>query len=126
MNLRKDRLKTVALVPITVVRDEEGSTSTEYGEKIPFKAEVWAAGGRLQQEMYGAKLPQVRNLRIDGKYIERSTNSEVIYHVTSPDYDFDISVGDYVCLNDLESEKPEYKVTAIYPYSFLQVEVEHI
>lgn len=126
MNLRRDRLRTCVLMPMTVKKDEEGSTYPEYGTKVQFKAEMWAAGGQLQQQMYGEKLPQVRNLRLDGTYRENTEDSKTSYHVTTPSAEFDLTVNDGICLNDLNVTKPEYKITAIYPYRFLQIEVERI
>lgn len=128
MNLRRDRLKTCAIMPHKTLKDEEGSSYDTYSEseKVRFKAEAWAAGGQLQQMMYGEKLPQVRNLRISGGYKEVSEGTKTSYHVTDGTSEFDITVNDGICLNDLDAASPEYRVTAIYPYRFLQVEVQRI
>ena len=39
---------------------------------MPFQAEEWPAGGKVQTEMYGLRLPGIRNLRIEGDYTEVS------------------------------------------------------
>ena len=36
----------------------------EYGPAAAFQAEEWPAGGKVQAEMYGQRLPNIRNLRI--------------------------------------------------------------
>lgn len=126
MNLRCDRLGTYALFPHQTIRDEEGGTSDGYGRKQLIRAEMWAAGGRVQQEMYGAKLPQVRNMRLSGNYREVTEGAKTCYHVTDGSAEYDISVNDGISLNDPDGNIPEYRVTAMYPYRFLQIEVERI
>lgn len=126
MNLRHDRLKTFAVMPMQIKKDKEGSAYPSYGGKVRFRAEMWQAGGQVQQQMYGQKLPEVRNLRLDGKYKEVTEGTKTCYHVTQGNTEFDITVNDGVCINNLDAEEPDYKITAIYPYRFLQVEVQRL
>lgn len=86
---------------------------------------MWAGGGRLQTEMYGVRLPNIRNLRLDGTYREVPGESgELSYFVTQKDNVFDITVNDGLCL--YSDDEPDYKVVAIYPYRFLTLEVEKL
>ena len=44
-----------------------------------FQAEVWPGGGKLQAERYGIRLPNIRNLRLEGRYCEKVEGNEVRY-----------------------------------------------
>lgn len=124
MRLKQNKLKTFCHKPAITVKDNEGNTFTEYGEALSFKAEMWTAGGKMQTEMYGIRLPNIRNLRIDGNYREvPSKNGKLAYEVESGPT---ITVNDGICINAQENDEPDYKVIAIYPYSHLTLEVERL
>ena len=106
-------------------KDSEGGSYIIYGEeKHSFKAETWAAGGKLQSEMYGIRLPNIRNLRLDGVYEEVGPGKKVSFQVTQGETMFSIAVNDGICL--YSDDEPDYKVVAIYPYSHLTLEVEKL
>lgn len=87
-------------------------------------AETWAAGGKIQSEMYGKRLPNIRNLRLEGDYEEMTgERGETIYRAGQG---LEITVGDGICLYAKLEEDPDYKVIAIYPYRFLTLEMERI
>ena len=119
MRLKRSRLMECKHRPAVVKKDGEGSSYVEYGAPTPFQAEMWAAGGKLQAEMYGIRLPNIRNLRIDGDYEEiPGTSGKVKYQL---DCGAEISVNDGICI--YSDGDPDYKVIAIYPYHFLTLEV---
>lgn len=121
MRLKHNRLKQYSHCAAITKKDKEGGTYTEYGPAGSFSAETWPAGGKLQTQMYGIRLPNIRNLRIDGKYREVSgTNGRVSYEIENGPT---ITVNDGICMY---SDNPDYKVVAIYPYSFLTLEVEKL
>lgn len=102
-------------------KDAEGSTCLAYAPATAFQAEMWAAGGKLQAEMYGNRLPLIRSLRVDGNYQEiREKSGKVKYQIDSG---AEITVNDGICIF---SDDPDYKVIAIYPYSHLILEVEKL
>lgn len=122
MRLRRSRLKEYKHRAAITKKDKEGSSYVEYGAPVSFRAEMWAAGGKLQSEMYGSRLPSIRNLRIDGDYEEiPGTSGKVKYRIESG---AEISVNDGICI--YSGEEPDYKVIAVYPYNFLTVEVEKL
>lgn len=121
MRLKRNRLVELKHCAMEQKKDNEGGTYTEYGSAVPFHAEMWAAGGRIQTEMYGPRLPNIRNLRIDGTYTEISgKNGKLSFAVDGGPV---ISINDGICI---DQEQPDYKVVAIYPYSHLTLEVEKI
>ena len=121
MRLRRSRLAEYKHCRMEQKIDKEGGTYTEYGSPSSFYAEMWAAGGKLQSEMYGPRLPGIRNLRFEGTYREISgTAGKVSYEVADGPT---ITINDGICIN---GDVPDYKVVAIYPYRFLTLEVEKL
>lgn len=82
---------------------------------------MWAAGGKLQAELYGIRLPNIRNLRLEGTYREIGGGTACRFEVEGGPC---ISVGDGICLYVAPDEKPDYTVVAVRPYRFLTLEVE--
>lgn len=69
MRMKRNRLKDYRIRKRVTVKDSEGNTSESY---LPHAAriscEVWEASGRTQTEMYGERLPYIRNIRVSAKY----------------------------------------------------------
>ncbi len=120
MRQKRNRLKEYRHKTALLKKDTEGGTYIEYGTQSSFKAEMWTGGGRLQQETYGIRLPNIRNLRIKGSYKEFTEGSRTYYEFEDG---MRITVNDGICIY---TEEPDYKVIAIYPYRFLTLEVERI
>ena len=123
MRLRRCRLGTYHHRAAISKKDSEGSTYTEYGPAVSFQAEEWPAGGKVQAEMYGQRLPNIRNLRIKGTYQEVPGTGKVGYAINSGPI---ITANDGICLCVDGGAEPDYKVVAIYPYRFLTLEVEKL
>ena len=120
MRLKRNRLSDYQYREAIPQRDAEGGSYVEYGPAVTITAEMWTAGGKLQTEVYGSHLPNIRNLRVDGKYHEvPGENGKVSYRLENGP---EITAGDGICIY-AESE-PDYKVVAIYPYTYLTLEVE--
>lgn len=94
-----------------------------YGPATSFEAEMWPGGGKLQVEMYGIRLPNIRNLRINGSYCEVAENNVLRYQMEDGPC---ITVNDGICLYVPGSSVPDYKVVAVYPYGHLTLEVEKL
>lgn len=124
MRLKRNRLGLYCHREAIAKKDNEGNSYLEYGEAHSFKAETWAAGGKFQSEMYGIRLPNIRNLRLDGVYEEVGPGKKVSFQVTQGETMFSIAVNDGICL--YSDDEPDYKVVAIYPYSHLTLEVEKL
>ena len=114
MRLKRSRLSTYQIKKAIVKRDAEGGTYIEYNPAVPIVAEMWSGGGKLQTEMYGNRLPNIRNLRLNGAYYEvPGTNGKVIYQMK---YGPEITVGDGVCIYSAANQEPDYQIIAVYPY----------
>lgn len=125
MRLKQNRLKEFQHRAVVPVKDAEGSSSVEYAQAVPFLAEEWPGGGKLQAQMYGIRLPSIRNLRIQGSYAETNRISDGALAFQVKDGPL-IKVNDGVCLFVSAESEPDYRVVAIYPYRFLTLEVEKI
>ena len=123
MRLRRSRLGTYHHLAAMPKKDNEGSSYMEYGPAASFLAEEWPAGGKVQAEMYGNRLPNIRNLRIQGTYKEVPGTGKVSYAVKDGPV---ITANDGICLCVDDAAAPDYKVIAIYPYRFLVLEVEKL
>lgn len=122
MRLKRSRLSTYQIKKAILKRDAEGGSYIEYGPATPITAEMWTGGGKLQIEMYGNRLPNIRNLRMDGAYHEvPGINGKVTYQMKDGP---EITVGDGVCIYAAADQDPDYQIVAIYPYTHLTLEVE--
>lgn len=122
MRLKRSRLSEYWYRKAILKKDAEGSSYIEYGLAETITAEMWAGGGKLQTEMYGNRLPNIRNLRLQGKYREvPGKNGKVSYQLDSG---LEITAGDGICIYATEDQEPDYQVVAVYPYSHLTLEVE--
>lgn len=141
MRLKRNRLAICHLVKMIPSKDKEGNSFLEYKDMADFYAEEWPAGGKLQSERYGLRLPNIRNLRIEGRYSETMcADGSLGYELSNGAV---LAVNDGItfapggclfagmhlhpdeCLTPATS-KPDYRIIAIYPYRFLTLEVERI
>lgn len=123
MRLRRSRMGTYHHRAAIPKKDSEGNSYTEYGPAASFQAEEWPGGGKVQAEMYGQRLPNIRNLRIQGAYQEVPGTGKVGYAIGGGPV---ITANDGICLYVTGDEEPDYKVVAMYPYRFLTLEVEKL
>lgn len=122
MRLKRSRLKAYHHRKAILKKDKESGSYVEYGPAVPITAEMWAGGGKLQTEMYGNRLPNIRNLRLDGRYHEvPGTNGKVTYQMEDGP---EIAAGDGICIYSRADQEPDYQIIAIYPYSYLTLEAE--
>ena len=124
MRLRRDRIATYQLRKSEQKKDSEGGTYMTYAAAQPFSAEVWPASGKLQAEMYGERLTYIRNVRIDGKYEVKTDEKGVIHYMLNNG--LDVVEGDCLCLYVGATMVPDYRIIAIRPYRYLQIEAERI
>ena len=122
MRLKRSRLGTYQIKKAIIKRDAEGGSYIEYGPATPITAEMWTGGGKLQTEMYGNRLPNIRNLRLNGAYYEvPGINGKVTYQMRDGP---GIAAGDGICIYAAADQDPDYQIVAIYPYTHLTLEVE--
>lgn len=121
MRLKRNRLQMYSHREAVPEKDREGCPVVRYGCPRAFEAEMWPAGGKRQAEMYGIRLPDIRNLRIQGRYREVTADGVLRYEVEDGP---SITVNDGICLNVPPDAEPDYVVVAAYPYSYLTLEVE--
>jgi len=104
-------------------KDNEGNTYEDFGGALPFRAEVWPAGGKVQAEMYGQRLQYIRNCKIEGSYsVEVDSKGQVRYRFK----DMLVTELDGVCVDVLADVGPDYRIIAIRPYKPLRLELEKI
>lgn len=122
MRLKRSRLKKCYHRQAIPKKDKEGGSYVEFGSAMPFQAEEWPAGGKVQTEMYGLRLPGIRNLRMGGNYTEVSAGGRRVgYQIEGGPL---FCAGDGICLFVSPDSEPDYKIIAIYPHRFLTLEVE--
>lgn len=120
MRMKQSRVRTYHLRTRTTVKGAECNTYEVYEDAVPFRGEVWAAGGRVQAELYGEKLSYIRNVRVEGRYVITTDRSGIVHYVY-PD-GLDIVESDGVCLYTAPDQPPDYKVISINPCQPLRME----
>ena len=118
--MRRNRLETHYLRPREPGKDNEGNTYVEYGLAKEFTGESWPASGRVQAQMYGEKLPYVRNVKIQGDYVTKRGEDGVIRYVFESG--LTVCEKDGLCLDVGEEDEPDYEIVAIIPYKPLRLE----
>lgn len=122
MRLRRSRLGTYRHKTKITKQDKEGGTYEEYEAAHSFTGEVWPGGGKLQAEMYGDRLPYVRNVRIEGRYSVKTDEKGIPHYIFAGG--LDIVEGDGLCLYVPSESEPDYRIVSIKPYRFLTLEAE--
>lgn len=90
MRLRKCQLKEYNLRPQIPVRNAEGGLTPGYGNAVEFEADIWAANGKVQAEMYGDRLKYIKNMLYTGDTV--------------------INENDGICVEVAGNSTPDYKV----------------
>lgn len=123
MRLRKNRLTQMYLYNRSVVKDREGGTSEVFSESgLLLDGEWWPASGKLQAELYGQRLPYIRNVRLNELYEACvDEHNKVFYRL--PQRDAVIREGDRI---GLEADAPQYQIVSIRPDRFLRLEAEAV
>lgn len=124
MRLKRSRVDKYFHRSRRTQKDKEGNTVAAYDKAVPIQAEVWCAGGKLQAEMYGEKLPCIRNIRINGKYtVKQDKTGRMHYKLQGGP---DIMEGDGLCLYVSGENSPDYRILSIKPERFLRMEAEKL
>lgn len=98
MRLRERDLVTVYLKRWQELEDDEGNSTKGYSEEvIELKMNVQSAGGQIAATLYGSELPYVKACKYQGDVV--------------------IQEKDGICLYVDKTEKPDYEVISIQPYS---------
>lgn len=90
MRMRKSLKKTCNLRKRSTAKNNEGGSVVTYANPVEIEATIWSAGGKAQMEMYGERLPYIKNMQYEG-----------------PE---EIKEFDGVCVNIPGTEKPDYEV----------------
>ena len=93
IRIRRSLLKPYNLRRRQPGKDKEGGSIVNYEAAIPIEAAIWAAGGKVQAEMYGERLTYIKNMQYEGP----ETMQE----------------GDGICVNVGPEAPPDYKIIAI-------------
>ena len=123
--MRRTRVEDYYFCKCMVLKTAEGGTYDGYDEPIPFKGEVWPAGGKVQAELYGERINYIRNVKIEGDYTMQLGDDGQLHYVFSEE--LDICERDGLCLYaDSEDPVPDYKIIAIRPTKPLRLEAEKL
>lgn len=124
MRMKRSRIQKFHLRKREAKKDSQGSSYEEYTEAVEFSGEAWAAGGKVQAEMYGERLSYIRNLKIQGTYVITTDRKGVVHYVYP--FGLDVSESDGVCLYVPGDSEPDYKIISIKPYKPLRLECEKL
>lgn len=98
MRLRERDLVTVYLKRWEEIEDDEGNSIKGYSNApIELKMNVQSAGGQTAATLYGSELPYVKVCKYQGEMV--------------------LQEKDGICLYVKQTEKPDYEVISIQPFS---------
>ena len=121
MRLKRKRLRTIFLRPAVVQKDSEGNSFITYESASELEVEAWPAGGKVQSERYGQRLPNIRNIRMEGRYQETEKEGRLVFELENG---IVLAANDGICFAVDAEEEPAYQIIGIYPYHFLTLEIE--
>ena len=123
MRLKRSRQKTLYLYNRTVGRDAEGGTQESFSEAgTTVCGEWWPASGKLQEDLYGQRLPYIRNIRLSERYeVKTDAKGRTYYYL--PDRDTELREADRF---GIETDLPQYRILSIRSERFLRIEVEAV
>lgn len=123
MRLKRSRQKTLYLYNRTVGRDAEGGTRESFPEAgTTVCGEWWPASGKLQEDLYGQRLPYIRNIRLSERYeVKTDAKGRTYYYL--PDRDTELREADRI---GIETDLPQYRILSIRSERFLRIEVEAV
>lgn len=88
-------------------KDSEGNTIEAYEAPVEISATIWKASGKLQLEMYGERLSNIKNMEYEGK---------------EP-----MQEGDGVCVEVAGESNPDYRIISVNKDSSpIRIELERI
>ena len=123
MRLKRSRQKTLYLYNRTVGRDAEGGTQESFPEAgTTVCGEWWPASGKLQEDLYGQRLPYIRNIRLSERYeVKTDAKGRTYYYL--PDRDTELREVDRI---GIETDLPQYRILSIRSERFRRIEVEAV
>lgn len=123
MRIKQSRLKTYYHKVRMAAKDNEGNTTDIYpNNPSAFQAEIWAASGKLQSEIYGQRLNYIQNCKVEGTYTIKTEKGRVLYEFDG----FSMQESDGICVYIDKDMNPDYKIISIKPYQPLRLELEKI
>ena len=124
MRLKRSRVGTYHLRTRVSGKDAEGGAYDSYALAVPFKGEVWPASGKVQAEMYGERLTYIRNVKVTGRYVITTDRKGKVHYIFPSG--LDVTESDGLCLYSSPTDRPDYKIISIKPYTPLRLEAEKI
>ncbi|WP_271497266.1 hypothetical protein [Enterococcus sp. 5H] len=101
MNEFNDWKDTVYLKKHQIYSDDEGNDVINYpGEPIELEMDVQSAGGQVQAQIWGTKLPYIKTCYYEGNDINEGENEK-----------------DGICYKVDSASIPDYEITSIQEYS---------
>lgn len=122
MRLRQTRVKTFAMRPRVVMRDNEGVSVIRFGSIFTVKGYLWDGAGDRQQNEYGETVANSASMRVEGEY--KVAFSDGLPYVLFAD-GREIHINDGVYLYADTKDSPDYLVTRFIEYHPLKLEVKN-
>lgn len=123
MRLRRSRQNTLYLYNRTVRRDAEGGTQENFpASGTAILGEWWPASGKLQADLYGQRLPYIRNIRLSERYEVKTDAKGRTYYYLS-DRDTELREADRI---GIETDLPQYRILSVRAERFLRLEAEAV
>lgn len=111
MRLRERDMTTVYLKARIITRDEEGDKTISYSSNAePLRMNVQSAGGVVNAQIYGGRLPYIKTCKYQGDGLMPGKNEK-----------------DGICLYVDSASEPDYEILSIEPFSeHLNVKLEKL
>ena len=101
MRLRNKDLQTVFLKKHDIKLDDESNEIVSYSDEFEeLKMNVQSAGGTLNAQLYGSKLPYMKSCKYQGDELKESRDE-----------------NSGICVYVGRDEHPDYKIVSIQPFS---------
>lgn len=122
----KLRNKSVCYLKKKIVnKGADGEKYAGYSEEpVKIEATVYSKSGQLQEKQSGNVQLYQKKLLYDEPFTITNENGVETYWFKEKT--FSMAAGDGICVYSTADQKPDYKITAIYPVGHLKIVLEKI
>lgn len=119
MRLRQRNLKKVYVKPYGAIKDEEGCITNGYGDPLEVKASIQPLSGQIAATEYGETIQYMLSMRADNTKLT-TLNDKACVQVENGV----ITEKDGICVYVASTEKPDYEVISIKPWTIPVLELK--
>lgn len=120
--LKLNRVRTFYVRPRFVTKDNEGVPIESFGTAVEVRGEIWPASDRRSIETYGDRITGIQSVWVEGQYMLQFNNG--VNSVLLRNSNYDLNLGDGVCVEAGPTDEPDYQVVSFTPYRLLRMEIE--